>query len=122
MIFRYQRVGINCLRRDGADTPIVRVHGKAFLTREHSHSKPSWAPSYSSVSLPNNTTQVAKMHPLTYYQKTVQRSLCLSFLFFFLLSKLTEVINVVLSRIDCNHYKVWSALIRLLVPSQMGRN
>ena len=32
---------------DGADTPIARVHRKAFLTRERSRSKPFWAPSYS---------------------------------------------------------------------------
>ena len=41
----YQRVGIiresvDSLCRDGADTPIVRVHWKAFLTREYSRFKP----------------------------------------------------------------------------------
>ena len=32
--------------RDGADTPIVLVHRKA-LSRECSHTKPFWTPSYS---------------------------------------------------------------------------
>ena len=41
------RESVDSLCRDGADTPIVRVHRKAFLTRERSHSKPFWAPSYS---------------------------------------------------------------------------
>ena len=38
---------VDSLCRDGTDTPIVRVHRKAFLTRERSRSKPFWAPSYS---------------------------------------------------------------------------
>ena len=42
------RESVDSLCRDGADTPIVRVHRKAFLTRERSRSKPVWAPSYSS--------------------------------------------------------------------------
>ena len=41
------RESVDSLCRDGADTPIVRVHRKAFLTRERSRSKPFWAPSYS---------------------------------------------------------------------------
>ena len=47
------RESVDSLCRDGTDTPIVRVHWKAFLTCECSRSKPFWAPSYSS--LPNNT-------------------------------------------------------------------
>ena len=43
----YIRESVDSLCRDGADTPIVRVHRKAFLTRERSRSKPFWAPSYS---------------------------------------------------------------------------
>ena len=31
---------VDSLCRDGADTPIVRVHWKAFLTREYSRFKP----------------------------------------------------------------------------------
>ena len=42
------RESVDSLCRDGADTPIVRVHRKAFLTRERSRSKPVWTPSYSS--------------------------------------------------------------------------
>ena len=38
---------VDSLCRDGADPPIVRVHRKAFLTRECSRSKPFCAPSYS---------------------------------------------------------------------------
>ena len=34
------RESVDSLCRDGADTPIVRVHWKAFLTREYSHFKP----------------------------------------------------------------------------------
>ena len=45
------------LCRDGADTPIVRVHRKAFLIREYLHSKPFWAPSYSMPAF-LNTPQV----------------------------------------------------------------
>ena len=41
------RESVDSLCRDGADTPIVCVHRKAFLTRERSRSKPFWAPSYS---------------------------------------------------------------------------
>ena len=41
------RESVDSLCRDGADTPIVRVHRKAFLTRERSRSKPFWAPGYS---------------------------------------------------------------------------
>ena len=41
------RESVDSLCRDGADTPIVPVHRKAFLTRERSRSKPFWAPSYS---------------------------------------------------------------------------
>ena len=41
------RESVDSLCRDGADTPIVRVHRKAFLTCERSRSKPFWAPSYS---------------------------------------------------------------------------
>ena len=41
------RESVDSLCRDGADTSIVRVHRKAFLTRERSRSKPFWAPSYS---------------------------------------------------------------------------
>ena len=41
------RETVDSLCRDGADTPIARVHRKAFLTRERSRSKPFWAPSYS---------------------------------------------------------------------------
>ena len=41
------RESVDSLCRDGTDTPIVRVHRKAFLTRESSRSKPFWAPSYS---------------------------------------------------------------------------
>ena len=41
------RESVDSLCRDGADTPIVRVHRKAFLTRERSRSKPFWAPRYS---------------------------------------------------------------------------
>ena len=41
------RESVDYLCRDGADTPIVRVHRKAFLTRERSRSKPFWALSYS---------------------------------------------------------------------------
>jgi len=37
---------VDSLRRDGTDTPIVRVHTKAFKTRERSRSKPFWALSY----------------------------------------------------------------------------
>ena len=44
---RIIRESVDSLCRDGADTPIVRVHRKAFLTRERSRSKPFWAPSYS---------------------------------------------------------------------------
>ena len=39
------RESVDSLCRDGADTPIVCVHRKAFLTRERSRSKPFWAPS-----------------------------------------------------------------------------
>jgi len=73
------RESVDPLCRDGADPPIVRVHRKAFLTHERSHSKPLCAPSYSIPAfLFKNTLQVAKQHPLTYYQETVQRSFCLS--------------------------------------------
>ena len=41
------RESVDSLCRDGADTPIVHVHRKAFLTRERSRSKPFWAPTYS---------------------------------------------------------------------------
>ena len=41
------RESVDSLCRDGADTPIVRLHRKAFLTHERSRSKPFWAPSYS---------------------------------------------------------------------------
>ena len=41
------RESVDSLCRDGADTPMVRVHRKAFLTCERSCSKPFWAPSYS---------------------------------------------------------------------------
>ena len=41
------RESVDSLCRDGADTPIVRVHRKAFLTRERSRSKPFWTSSYS---------------------------------------------------------------------------
>ena len=41
------RESVDSLCRDGADLPIVRVHRKAFLTRERSRSKPFCAPSYS---------------------------------------------------------------------------
>ena len=45
------RESVDSLCRDGSDTHIVcvhtYVHRKVFLTREHSHSKPFWAPSYS---------------------------------------------------------------------------
>ena len=34
------RESVDSLCRDGADTPIVRVHWKAFLTREYSRFKP----------------------------------------------------------------------------------
>ena len=40
------RESVDSLCRDGADTPIVCVHWKAFLTSERSCSKPFWAPSY----------------------------------------------------------------------------
>ena len=33
------RESVDSLCRDGADTPIVRVHWKAFLTREYSRFK-----------------------------------------------------------------------------------
>ena len=46
-ILVYIRESVDSLCRDGADTPIVRVHRKAFLTRERSRSKPFWAPNYS---------------------------------------------------------------------------
>ena len=36
----YIRESVDSLCRDGADTPIVRVHWKAFLTREYSRFKP----------------------------------------------------------------------------------
>ena len=36
----YIRESVDSQCRDGADTPIVRVHWKAFLTREYSRSKP----------------------------------------------------------------------------------
>ena len=39
------RESVDSLCRDGADTHIVRVLRKVFLTRKHS--KPFWAPSYS---------------------------------------------------------------------------
>ena len=39
------RESVDSLCRDGADTPIVRVHRKAFLTRERSRSKPFWTTS-----------------------------------------------------------------------------
>ena len=38
---------VDSLCRDGADTPIVRVQRKTFLTRKRSHPKPFWAPGYS---------------------------------------------------------------------------
>ena len=41
------RESVDSLCRDGADLPIVRVHRKAFITRERSRSKPFCAPSYS---------------------------------------------------------------------------
>ena len=74
------RESVDSLCRNDADTPIVRVHRKAFLTHKCSRSKPFWAPSYSIPAFfyPTIPPQVAKMHPLTYYQKTVQRSFCLS--------------------------------------------
>ena len=34
------RESVDSLCRDGADTPIVRIHWKAFLTCEYSHFKP----------------------------------------------------------------------------------
>ena len=34
------RESVDSLCRDGSDTPIVRVHWKIFLTREHSRFKP----------------------------------------------------------------------------------
>ena len=37
--------------------------------------------SYSGVSLPNDTTQRAKMHRQTYWQKTIKPSICSSFFF-----------------------------------------
>ena len=59
------RESVDSLCRDGAGPPIVCVHWKAVLTRERSCSKPFWTPrlSYSDVSLPNDTPQVAKKHP-----------------------------------------------------------
>jgi len=38
------RESVDSLCRDGTDTPIVRVHRKAFLTHERLRSKPFWAP------------------------------------------------------------------------------
>ena len=40
------RESIDSLCRDGADTPIVRVHTKALETLKRSRSKPFRAPSY----------------------------------------------------------------------------
>ena len=40
------RESVDSLCRDGTNTPIVRVHTKAFQTHERSHSKPFWALSY----------------------------------------------------------------------------
>ena len=59
------RESVDSVCRDDADTPIVRVLWKAFLTHECSYSKPFWASSYvsySNVSLANDTPQVTKMH------------------------------------------------------------
>ena len=41
------RESVDSICRDGADTPIVHVYWKAFLTRKHSCPKPFWPPSYS---------------------------------------------------------------------------
>ena len=41
------RESVDSLCRDGAGTPIVGVHRKAFLTCERLRSKPFWSPSYS---------------------------------------------------------------------------
>ena len=39
VLSQHIRESVDSLRRDGADTPIVRVHWKAFLTREYSRFK-----------------------------------------------------------------------------------
>ena len=39
-IWTHIRESVDSLCRDGTDTPIVRVHWKAFLTREYSRFKP----------------------------------------------------------------------------------
>ena len=59
------------LCRDGADMPIVRV----YQTRDVSRSKP-FRVSYSRVSQRNDTSQIAKMHPSTYYGTINVRRTC----------------------------------------------
>ena len=54
VVYNYIRELVDSLCRDGADTPIVCVHWKAFLTRERSCSKPFWAPRTPSLHLSFN--------------------------------------------------------------------
>ena len=108
------RESVDSLCRDGSHPRIVCVHWKAFLTRERLCSKRFWAPSYTIPTFlyPTVPPKYLKSIPsLTAGKRRNSGFVFLSYssyeiLFKRLFSKLGEVITVVLSQIDCNHYQV----------------
>lgn len=69
---------VDSLYRKGSDAPI---HQKSFITCKHSCSKPLWGhssplPLFLCPMIP--LAQVHKIHPLTYCQIMIERSICFS--------------------------------------------
>ena len=106
---------VDSLCRDGSDPRIVCVHWKTFLTRERLRSKRFWAPSYTIPTFLYPTVPPKYLKSIPSLTAGKRRNFGFVFLsysssyeIFFkrLFSKLDEVITVVLSQIDCNHYQV----------------
>ena len=112
----YIRESVDSLCRDGSDPRIVCVHWKTFLTRERLRSKRFWAPSYTIPTFLYPTVPPKYLKSIPSLTAGKRRNCGFVFLsyssssyeIFFkrLFSKLGEVITVVLSQIDCNHYQV----------------
>ena len=110
------RESVDSLCRDGSDPRIVCVHWKAFLTRERLCSKRFWAPSYTIPAFLYLTVPPKYLKSIPSLTAGKRRNCGFLFLsyssssyeIFFkrLFLKLGEVITVVLSQIDCNHYQV----------------